>query len=90
MITATHYAQPMRILLQQTNTGLYFKDIALWADNSRDAMDFVSSTAAIEFCAANKLTGLQIVLKFDEEKCDIVLPLKAPQTYQSDQATRAA
>lgn len=90
MITATYYAQPMRILLQQTDTGLYFKDIALWADNSRDAMDFVSSTAAIEFCATNKLAGLQIVLKFDEERCDIVLPLKAPHTYPRDQATRAA
>jgi hypothetical protein len=82
--------QRMRILLQQTDTGLYFKDIASWADNSGDAMDFVSSTAAIEFCAANKLTGLQIVLKFDKEKCDIVMPLQAPQTHQSDQPSRAA
>ena len=69
---------------------MYFKDLALWADNSAEAMDFVSSTAAIEFCAANKLTGLQIVLKFEEERCDIVLPLQAPQVYQTDRPFRAA
>jgi hypothetical protein len=80
----------MRILLQQPDTGLYFKDIALWAENSVEAMDFVSSTAAIEFCAANKLVGLQIVLKFEEEKCDIVLPLQTPQAYQADRPSRAA
>jgi hypothetical protein len=80
----------MRILLQQTDTGLYFKDIASWADNSQDAMDFVSSTAAIEFCAANKLTGLQIVLKFEEEKCDIVLPLQTQESYRQERPSRAA
>ena len=37
-------------------------------------MDFVSSTAALEFCAANKLAGVQVVLKFEGEKFDIVLP----------------
>jgi hypothetical protein len=82
--------QRMRILLQQTNTGLYVKDMAEWAEKCKDAMDFVSSTAAIEFCAANRLTGLQLVLKFEEEKCDIVLPLQAPQTYQADRPSRAA
>jgi hypothetical protein len=82
--------QRMRILLQQKDTGLYFEDIAQWAENSEEAMDFVSSTAAIEFCAANKLTGLQIVLKFDEEKCDIVLPLQAPQAHQTERSSRAA
>lgn len=80
----------MRILLQQADSGLYFKDIAQWADSSQDAMDFVSSTAAIDFCAANHLTGLQIVLKFDEEKCDIVLPLHASQAQASDRPSQAA
>jgi hypothetical protein len=37
-------------------------------------MDFVSSTQALEFCAANKLDGVQIVLKFEDEKYEIVLP----------------
>src|SRR5437762_13656800 len=45
----------MRILLQQKETGLYFKDIESWVRTSAEAMDFVSSTSAIEFCVVNKL-----------------------------------
>jgi len=65
----------MRILVQQKSTGLYFKDIDAWARNSDEAMDFVSSSAAIDFCVANKLKDMQIVLKFEEQQYDIVLPV---------------
>lgn len=64
----------MRILLQQKDTGLYFNDIDSWVARSSEAMNFVNSTAALEFCAANHLEGLQVVLKFDEEHYEIVLP----------------
>ena len=66
----------MRIVLQQKDTGLYFKDIDAWVRTSSEAMDFVSSTAAIEFCVVNKLTHVQLVLKFEEQKYDIVLPVR--------------
>ncbi len=70
----------MRIVLQQKDTGLYFKDIDAWVRASSDAMDFVSSTAAIDFCALNKLNGIQLVLKFEEQKYDIVMPVRpAPE-----------
>ncbi len=36
-------------------------------------MDFVSSSAAMEFCGLNKLSDVQVVLKFEEQKYDIVL-----------------
>jgi len=65
----------MRILLQQKDTGLYFKDVDSWTRASLEAMDFVSSTAAIDFCTVNKLDEVQVVLKFDEQKYDIVLPV---------------
>lgn len=70
----------MRILLQQRDTGLYFIDLDSWTADSSEAMDFVSSTTALDFCAANKLAGVQIVLKFDAEKCAIVLPPPAAPT----------
>jgi len=66
----------MRILLQQIGTELYFKDIGEWVEDSTEAMDFVGSTAAIEFCILNKLANVHLVLKFDEQKCDIVLPME--------------
>ena len=72
----------MRILLQQKETGLYFKDIDAWSRYSSEAMDFVSSTAAIDFCVMNKLNGVQLVLKFEEHRYDIVLPVQAPPDYR--------
>lgn len=71
----------MRILLQQKETGLYFKDIDSWTRNSAEAMDFLSSTAAIDFCVTNKLSGVQLVLKFEEHRYDIVLPVVTAQAH---------
>jgi hypothetical protein len=65
----------MRILLQQKETGLYFKEIDSWTRSTLEAMDFLSSTAAIDFCVLNKLNGVQLVLKFEEHHYDIVLPV---------------
>jgi hypothetical protein len=70
--------QRMRILVQQKESGFYFKDVGAWVRDNSEAMDFVSSTAALEFCAANKLPGVQLVLKFHDQKVDIVLPVQAP------------
>jgi len=70
----------MRILLQQKTSGLYFRDVGDWSPDSSAAMDFLSSTAAIDFCVANKISGVQIVLKFDEQRYDIVLPVLASAT----------
>jgi hypothetical protein len=69
----------MRILLQQKETGLYFKDIDAWDLDPGQAMDFLSSTSAIDFCVANKISNVQIVLKFDEQRYDIVLPVLPAQ-----------
>jgi hypothetical protein len=74
----------MRILVQQKSTGLYFKDIGAWARTSAEAMDFVSSSAAIDFCVANKLQDMQIVLKFEEHQYDIVLPVVPINEFPSE------
>ncbi len=82
--------QRMRILLQRTEGGLYYKDADSWTADSGEAMDFLSSTAALEYCEANKLAGTQVVLKFDEEKCAIVLPAVAAQSQPSHRPTESA
>ena len=81
--------QHMRILIQQTETGLYFKDIESWSPESSDAMDFLSSTAATEFCGLNKLEAVHIVLKFEEQKCDIVLPVLGKEIRHAARASRS-
>ena len=80
----------MRILLQQIESGLYFKDIGSWTLESAQAMDFLSSTAAIDFCVANKLAGVHIVLKFEEQKCDIVLPMTGKESRMESRAAKSA
>jgi hypothetical protein len=72
----------MRILLQHKQTGLYFKDINSWVRSGSDAMDFVSSTVAIDFCVTNKLDEVQMVLKFEEQRYDIVLPMQDPHGFR--------
>ena len=72
----------MRILLQHKQTGLYFKDIESWIRNPTEAMDFISSTAAIDFCVTNKLGEVQLVLKFEEQKYDIVMPMEHPRPHR--------
>jgi hypothetical protein len=72
----------MRILLQQKNTGLYFKASGVWTHHAAEATDFLSSTKAIAFCGSNKISGVQLVLKFDEQHYDIVLPMMAGRREQ--------
>lgn len=64
----------MRILLQHKKSGQYFKDVGTWTQQAAEAMDFVSSTKAIDFCVLNKITDAQLVLKFEQEHYEIVMP----------------
>ena len=65
----------MRILIQRKETSLYFRDIDSWTRDPAEAMDFLSSTSAIDFCVTNHITGVQLVLKFEDQRYDIVLPV---------------
>jgi len=80
----------MRILLQQKETGLYFKAPAAWTPQASEATDFLCSTRAIEFCQAHKITGVQLVLKFEEQVFDIVLPMAADRHHHGLKSSPAA
>jgi len=75
----------MRILLQQKETGLYFKDINAWTREPEEARDFLSSTSAIDFCVLNKISDVQLVLKFQEQGYDIVRPLLPEHPARGDE-----
>ena len=80
----------MRILIQQKETDLYFKDIGAWTRDLTEAMDFLSSTAAIDFCVTNKISGVQLVLKFEEQRYDIVLPVLTGKAASGDESRKPA
>lgn len=65
----------MRILLQKKESGLYLQSDGSWTRNASEAMDFLSSTRAIEYCADRRIAGVQLVLKFEQQLYDIVLPM---------------
>jgi hypothetical protein len=65
----------MRILLQQESNSLYVKGDGNWTGNAAEANDFRSSSLAIDYCVRHRLSGLQLVLKFDEQHFDIVLQM---------------
>jgi hypothetical protein len=88
-VNANGSTQAMRIVLQQKQTGLYFKDVGAWVHTSAEAMDFVSSTAAIDFCTNNRLADVQLVLKFEEQQYDIVLPVRPGMDYAGDRPSEA-
>jgi hypothetical protein len=67
--------QHMRILLQQIDTLSYYTESGEWSPAGSEAKDFPNSTTAIDFCLATKLYGVQLVLKFPEEKQEIVIPV---------------
>ena len=80
----------MRILIQQKESSLYFRDVGAWTRNPAEAMDFLSSTSAIDFCVMNKISGVQLVLKFEEQRYDIVLPVLANKSHGSDEPRKPA
>jgi hypothetical protein len=80
----------MRILLQQKETGLYVKNADSWARQRSEAMDFMSSTSAIDFCVANKLSGVHVVLKFEQEPYEFVWPVLAARTGRTFRPRQAA
>ena len=74
----------MRILLQQKETGLYLKDLDSWTRDAQEAMDFLDSTQAMDFCKSHNVGGVQLVLRFDEEGCAIVMPLVRSHAQQGE------
>ena len=73
----------MRILLQQKHSGLYFKESDVWTRAAAEEMDFLCSTRAIDYCMAHRLAGVQLVLKFDGQLYDIVLPMMVERRVDS-------
>lgn len=70
----------MRVLIQQTGTGLFLQDAQTWIKEDRGARIFSSCLDAIDFCNRCHLTqGVEVVLKFNNPAYDIYLcPFQLP------------
>lgn len=64
----------MRVLIQQAETGLYYKDPQTWVPSEREARQFNSSIEAIDFCHRQHIGGgVVILLRFNGAQHDIRL-----------------
>ena len=64
----------MRILLQHTDTKLYFSLIHHWTANPRLAFNFKGSAHALDFARKNNLGNVQLVVKFEESGWEDIVP----------------
>ena len=65
----------MKVLLQNIKTGLFFKETGVWTDDCTEAREFPNSLSAINFCNANGLKEVQVLLKFKQPRYDVSLPV---------------
>jgi hypothetical protein len=67
----------MKTLLRDGNTGCYLKEKDYWTNSLEDALDFKSTERLIRFVRNAEITSLEleIILVFDDERCNITLPL---------------
>ena len=56
----------MKVIIRDMETGLYLKGPARWGDTQSEAMAFENSIAALEFCVAQKVHNVEILLLIGE------------------------
>ena len=64
----------MKIVLQHTQTLLYFQSPGTWIADIGSAFDFGHSQKALEFAQENNLAGLQVVVAFIEDNTLDTIP----------------
>jgi hypothetical protein len=65
----------MRVLLRSKVSRHYFQDRGQWTSDRGAARDFGTSGRAILFAMENQLSGLEVVLTFDNPQYDVAIPL---------------
>jgi hypothetical protein len=68
----------MKVLLRKTETSLYYVGTNQWTADSSSARDFEQVEDAIQLHRDEQLTGVEVVLSYDDPRCDLVLPIRTP------------
>ena len=63
--------------MQNSGTLQFYKDAEAWTDHVSEAFDFTGTIQALQFCRERKLRDAQIVMRFDWEQYDLILPASA-------------
>jgi hypothetical protein len=65
----------MKVLLRKISNSHYYVGTNRWTNDPKQARDFDQVDRAIQFHQDEKLTGVEVVLTYDDPFCDLVLPL---------------
>ncbi len=64
----------MKVYIQDSETGRYFKTPFVWVEDKASAYNFVTSLEAFDFCLQmNEGRGRRILLSFDDPEHDVCL-----------------
>jgi hypothetical protein len=65
----------MKILLRDTETGLFYAGPNQWTTGQETAQDFKSPDIAFDVIDESKLNAMEIVVHFDEAAFDVPLTI---------------
>lgn len=65
-----------KVFLRNRETGQYYAASNGWSGNTSVAHEFDSVESAIELARTQRLADMEVVLKYDDPACDLVLPLR--------------
>ena len=65
----------MKIILRDSLTGLYYGGQQTWCVEAQGAMGFESFHTAVSVALEEKLETANVVLRYEEPTCELVLPL---------------
>jgi len=62
----------MKILLQHTGSGLFFKALDTWVRDEAEARIFSTALSALEFCEQHGICAAQIILRPENAEEDVL------------------
>ena len=65
----------MKVILRDSVTGLYYGGNQTWCATVSEAKNFDSFQTAASVALAEKLETVNVVLRYEEPACELVLPL---------------
>src|SRR5215208_6693770 len=68
-------ALPMKVLLRNVETGLFYAAPDQWTQQHADALDFKTPDVALDQVAGAKLAAMEIVMHFEEAAFDVPLTI---------------
>ena len=78
----------MRVLLRNTQTGLYYAGDNQWTSEAPEAMNLVDLDHAAQLAREGSVTDAEVILSYNNPICQLSLPVR-PEWY-GDWTGRAA